>query len=61
MWWLLVRLLISGGLLAWLVHGLNLVTIEQRLLHANVGWLMMANVLTAPVIVLVSWKWQILL
>jgi glycosyltransferase 2 family protein len=61
MWWLLARLAISGGLLAWLVHGLNLATIGQRLLHANVGWLLAANLITAPVIVLVSWKWQILL
>jgi uncharacterized protein (TIRG00374 family) len=61
MWWLLARIAISGGLLAWLVHGLNLATIVQRLLHASWGWLLLANLLTAPVIVLVSWKWQILL
>ncbi len=61
MWWLLARIVISGGLLAWLVHGLNLTRIADRLVHADLWWLLAANVLTAPVIVLVSWKWQILL
>ena len=61
MWWLLARLAISGGLLAWLVHRINLGAIGANLVHASPGWVLAANVLTAPVIVLVSWKWQILL
>lgn len=60
-WWLLARIAISGGLLAWLVHRINLAAIGLNLLHASPGWVAIANVLTAPVIVLVSWKWQILL
>jgi uncharacterized protein (TIRG00374 family) len=61
MWWLIARLLLSGGLLAWLVHRINLGAILGNLSHASPGWVVAANVLTAPVIVLVSWKWQILL
>ena len=61
MWWLLARILVSGGLLAWLVHRINLAAIGANLLHASPWWVIAANVLTAPVIVLVSWKWQILL
>jgi glycosyltransferase 2 family protein len=61
MWWLLARVAISGGLLAWLVHRINLAVIGANLLHASPWWVLAANLLTAPVIVLVSWKWQILL
>ncbi len=61
MWWLLVRLSVSGGLLAWLVHRINLGAILNNLAHASPWWVLWANVLTAPVILLVSWKWQILL
>ncbi|MFI5266972.1 MAG: lysylphosphatidylglycerol synthase transmembrane domain-containing protein [Chloroflexota bacterium] len=61
MWWLLARIAISGGLLAWLVHRINLGAIGANLVHASPGWVLAANLLTAPVIVLVSWKWQVLL
>lgn len=59
--WLLVRLVVSAALLAVLLERINFRAIADNLLHASVGWVIAANVLTAPVIVLVSWKWQILL
>ena len=77
MWWLIARIVISGGLLAMfflpplpvsipvvsrlLPHQLSLGTLAGDLVHASPGWLLAAMLLTAPVIVLVSWKWQILL
>jgi glycosyltransferase 2 family protein len=76
MWWLIARLLVSGGLLALffvplpanipvvsrlLPHQLSLATISNQLTHASAPWLLAATLITAPVIVLVSWKWQILL
>src|SRR6266705_2895260 len=61
MWWLIARLVISGGLLTWAVHGVNFLRVGECLAQANVAWLVTANLLTIPVIVLVSWKWQILL
>jgi len=60
-WWLVARIALSGGLLAWLVHRINLAAVGANLAHASPGWVIAANLLTAPVIVLVSWKWQILL
>jgi uncharacterized protein (TIRG00374 family) len=75
MWWLLARLVISGGLLAFffvphpsppvigrvLPRQISLERLASALLQASPGWLLTAAVVTAPVIVLVSWKWQILL
>ncbi len=59
--WLAARIVISGAMLGWLLHRINLGTIVDNLLHASLEWVLWANLLTVPVIVLVSWKWQILL
>lgn len=61
MWWFVARLAISAGLLGWLLHRLNLAKIAQSFAHADIAWVIVAVLLTAPVIVLISWKWQILL
>jgi uncharacterized protein (TIRG00374 family) len=75
MWWLLARVVISGGLLAFffvphpalpvvgrlLPRQISLGRVIDALLQASPGWLLSAALITAPVIVLVSWKWQILL
>ncbi len=59
--WLVARIAISAGLLAWLLHKFNLGAVAHDLTSARWQWVLGAMVLTAPVIVLVSWKWQILL
>jgi len=73
--WLIARVVISGGLLAMffvplpsvpvigrvLPHQLSLGKLADALTSASPAWLMAALAITAPVIVLVSWKWQILL
>ncbi len=75
MWWLLARIVISGGLLVFffvphpalpvigriLPRQISLGRVIDALLQASPGWLLSAALITAPVIVLVSWKWQILL
>jgi uncharacterized protein (TIRG00374 family) len=75
MWWLLARIAVSGGLLAFffvphpslplisrvLPRQVSIGRLTDVMLHASPWWLLSAALLTAPVIVLVSWKWQILL
>jgi uncharacterized protein (TIRG00374 family) len=59
--WLVVRIAVSVGLLVWLLHRFNLGAIAADLRSASWQWVLAAIVLTGPVILLVSWKWQILL
>ncbi|MDE3076221.1 MAG: flippase-like domain-containing protein [Chloroflexota bacterium] len=59
--WFGGRLLVSGLLLYWFLSRVHLGALWNSLQHASPGWLALSNLLTVPVIVLVSWKWQILL
>jgi uncharacterized protein (TIRG00374 family) len=56
-----IRILVSVGLLAWVLHGVDLTTLKQKIATAHFGWIIAALAVNTIGNIFGAWRWQLLL
>jgi uncharacterized protein (TIRG00374 family) len=56
-----IRIVVSVALLVWVLRGVDLATLKQKLASAHLGWLFAAFLVNTIANVFGAWRWQLLL